>query len=193
MNSAWVTFSRRPRHRGIAAVFCTSLALAVSSVWPSVLLSVDEALGLAFPDCRVERESVFLTEEEMTEASALAGAPRSRALVVRYVAVRDGTRFGTAYFDTHRVRTLDETIMVTVQPDGTIGRIEVVSFDEPPDYLPREGWYRQFDGRTLDDDLQMNRGIRAVTGATLTANVTTAAARRVLAVHRVIEDRGQDQ
>ena len=41
------------------------------------------------------------------------------------------------------------------------------------------------DGRTLDDDLQMNRGLRAVTGATLTATVTTAASRRVLAVEPV--------
>lgn len=171
---------------------CSILALAVAPVVASVLLSVDEALSLAFPDCEVERESVFLTESEMSAASELAGHPRSRALVVRYVALREGARFGTAYFDTHRVRTLDETIMVIVQPDGTIGRIEVISFAEPPDYLPREGWYRQFDGRELDSDLEMDRGIRAVTGATLTANATTEAARRVLAAHQVIESRSDD-
>jgi len=174
-------------------VVCSIVALAVTPVMASVLLSVDEALQMAFPDCEVERESVFLTEAEMSAASELAGHPRSRALVVRYVARRGGERFGTAYFDTHLVRTLDETIMVVVQPNGSIGRIEVISFAEPPDYLPREGWYRQFDGRGLDDDLQMNRGIRAVTGATLTANATTAAARRVLAVHETIESRSDDR
>lgn len=168
------------------------VALAVTPAIASVLLSMDEALRMAFPDCEVERESVFLTEAEVAAASELAGQPRSRALVVRYVARRGGERFGTAYFDTHRVRTLDETIMVVVQPNGSIGRIEVISFAEPPDYLPREGWYRQFDGRGLDDDLEMNRGIRAVTGATLTANATTAAARRVLAVHETIESRSDD-
>jgi hypothetical protein len=173
-------------------VLCSILALAVTPVTASVLLSVDEALGLAFPDCEVERESVFLTEEEVSAASRLAGTPGSRALVVRYVAVRDGERAGTAYFDTHRVRTLDETIMLIVQPDGTIGRIEVISFAEPPDYLPREGWYRQFDGRTLDGELELDRAIRAVTGATLTANATIAAARRVLAVHEVIESRSDE-
>ena len=158
----------------------------------SVLLSVDEALELAFPDCVVARESVFLTEAEMSTASTLAGLPRSSALVVRYVAMRNKQLCGTAYFDTHRVRTLDETIVVVVKSDGTIGRIEVVSFSEPPDYLPRSGWYRQFDGRVLDDELELDRGIRAVTGATLTANATTAAARRVLAVHEVIEARSDE-
>ena len=76
--------------------------------------------------------------------------------------------------------------------DDTIRRIEVISFAEPLDYLPREGWYRQFDGRALDDELRLDRGIRAVTGATLTANATTAAARRVLAVHRIIESRSEN-
>jgi hypothetical protein len=175
----------------LAAV--TFLVLAAGlPVSASVLLTVDEALELAFPNCGLERESVFLTESEMAEASRLAGHPRSRALVVRYVAIRDGERTGTAYFDTHRVRTLDETVLVVVQPDDRIGRIELISFDEPPDYMPREGWYRQFDGRALSDDLDLDRGIRAVTGATLTANATIAAARRVLAVHQVIERRSED-
>lgn len=185
-------FSSGHRRAGIGVVACSILVLLVVPVAASVLLSVDEALELAFPDCDVHRQSVFLTEVEMSSASELAGHPRSRALVVRYVAVRDDERFGTAYFDTHRVRTLDETIMVVVKPDGTIGRIEVVSFSEPPDYLPREGWYKQFDGRVLDNELELDRGIRAVTGATLTAHATTSAARRVLAVHQVIEGRSDE-
>ena len=63
----------------------------------------------------------------------------------------------------------------------------MVSFREPLDYLPREGWYRQFDGEQLDDDLQLKRDIRPVTGATLTARATTEAVRRVLAIHQVAE------
>lgn len=191
-NWGWATFSSGHRWAGLGVVACSILVLLVAPVAASVLLSVDEALKLAFPDCDVHRHSVFLTEAEMSAASELAGHPRSRALVIRYVAVRDDERSGTAYFDTHRVRTLDETIMVVVKPDGTIGRIEVVSFSEPPDYLPREGWYRQFDGRVLDDELELDRGIRAVTGATLTANATTSTARRVLAVHEVIEGRSDE-
>ena len=191
-NWGWATsFSGRKR-TAIAFVACSFLALVVAPVTASVFLSVDEALALAFPDCEIRRESIFLTEAELSAASELAGDPRSRALVVRYVALSDGKRNGTAYFDTHRVRTLDETIMVVVEPDDTIARIEVISFSEPPDYLPREGWYRQFDGRALDRELELDRGIRAVTGATLTANATTSAARRILAVHRIIESRSED-
>jgi hypothetical protein len=76
--------------------------------------------------------------------------------------------------------------MVVVRPDGTVGRVETISFDEPPDYLPRGAWYRQFDGRALDPELELRRAIRPVTGATLTARATTDAVRSVLA-YRVLK------
>ena len=80
--------------------------------------------------------------------------------------------------------------MVVVRPDGSIARIQVISFKEPTDYLPRAGWYRQFEGLLLSHELQLDREIHSVTGATLTATAATAAARRILALHAVIEARG---
>ena len=60
------------------------------------------------------------------------------------------------------------------------------AFREPREYLPRDGWYRQFDGERLTDDLVLKRRIRPITGATLTAGATTAAVRRVLAIHAAV-------
>jgi hypothetical protein len=179
-------FSDRLRRTGLA---CALLLSAVAPAGARVLVTVEEALRLAFPDCRVERETIFLTEAEMAAAGDLSGETVARALAVRYVARREGRLAGTAYFDVHRVRTLEETVLVVVRPDGTVGRVEVVSFDEPMDYLPRDGWYRQFDGKPLDGDLRLDRAIRSVSGATLTAVATTAATRRMLAVHLLIERR----
>jgi hypothetical protein len=82
--------------------------------------------------------------------------------------------------------------MVVVDPGGRVRRIEVLSFREPQDYLPREGWYGQFEGRALDGELNMKKGIRGITGATLTARATTEAARRVLALHRVLRESAPD-
>ena len=76
--------------------------------------------------------------------------------------------------------------MVEVDPEGAIVRIEVLSFSEPEEYLPKAHWYEQFQGKPLDDELSLKRAIRPVTGATLTAHATTDAARRVLALDRVL-------
>jgi hypothetical protein len=113
------------------------------------------------------------------------------ALVNYYAASRGGQPAGTAWFDTHRVRTLPETLMIVVDPQGRVGRIEVLSFREPQDYLPRGAWYEQFRGKALDANLQIKRDIRPVTGATLTARATTDAVRRVLALHQILTGAGR--
>lgn len=151
-----------------------------------VFVTVDEALALAFPGCTIDRRTVFLTAAEVERAQKLAGGEASGALVRPYVAAREGVLVGTAYFDRHRVRTLSETIMIVVDPAGKVARVEVLAFDEPENYLPRGAWYAQFRGRGLDRDLALKHGIRALSGATLSARATTQAVRRVLAVHEVL-------
>lgn len=169
-----------------------ALALALAGALGAearVLLTVSEALELAFPGAEVERGTVFLTAAEAARVAEAAGSPLASAIVHPYVARREGELVGTAYFDNHVVRTLPETVMVVVDAGGAVVRIEVLSFDEPPDYLPREAWYRQFQGRGLDAELELRRAIRPVTGATLTARATTDAARRALALHAVLAER----
>ena len=100
-----------------------------------------------------------------------------------------GEEAAVAYLDSHVVRTLPETLLVLVGPDGHVRRIEVLSFDEPPDYLPRAVWYAQFQGRGLDDELKLKRAIQPVAGATLSARATLEAVRRVLAIDRVLGER----
>lgn len=167
-----------------------ALALVAAPAAAKVFLSVDEALKLAFPGCKVERKTAYLTAAQVRSARELSGVEVPSALVSYYVARRNGQPAGTAYFDTHRVRTLPETLMIVVDPQGRVGRIEVIAFREPEDYLPRGAWYEQFKGRSLDRELRLKQAIRPVTGATLTARATTDAVRRVLALHKLIGSAG---
>jgi hypothetical protein len=79
--------------------------------------------------------------------------------------------------------------MVVVGLDGKLVRVQLCAFGEPLDYVPRDVFYAQFVGRALDEDLRLRRGIDGVTGATLTCRATTDCARRVLAVHALLEAR----
>lgn len=160
---------------------------AAAALDAKVFLTQQEALKLAFPGATIERHTAYLTEAQQKAAKKLSGDEElPSALATYYVATKDGRDVGTAYFDTHTVRTMDETIMVAVDPAGAIARIEVLSFSEPEEYLPKTHWYEQFQGKPLDDELSLKRAIRPVTGATLTAHATTDAARRVLALDRVL-------
>lgn len=158
----------------------------------SAQLTQQEALAAAFPDAEIERRTAFLSEADLDTARGAAGpdAPVDQAVVTYYVGRRDGRPVGVAYFDSHRVRTLNEVLMIVVQPDDRIRAIEVLRFAEPPEYHAREPWLEQFEGQALDADLSLQSGIANMTGATLTSHAITRAARRVLALHERIRPFG---
>ena len=167
------------------------VCLVIGTAGAMVLITVEEALELAFPGATTERQTLFLSDEQRNRAEKESGAEVSSALATRYVAHgEDSSLLGWAYLDTHRVRTLPETLMVVLDADGAVRRVEVVTFREPLEYMPRKGWYGQYEGQQLDDDLALKRDIRPVTGATLTARATTEAVRRVLAIHAVVAEEG---
>jgi hypothetical protein len=105
---------------------------------------------------------------------------------VAYEARRDNRLLGVAFLDTHRVRTLPETTVVAIAPEGRILRVEVVAFHEPQEYLAKDAWRRQFEGKALDPQLTLKGAIRPLSGSTLTANAMTDAARRGLALHQLL-------
>ena len=149
----------------------------------------EEMLARAFPaPAAIERKTFFLTAGQRERASRLAAAKIESSLVVGYVGRRGAEVLGTAYFDTHMVRTQTETLLITVLPDGSAGSVEVVAFHEPEDYLPRGKWLKLFEKRKLDDDLAVGRGLAHVTGATLTTRAIAEAVRRVLAIHAVLAE-----
>jgi Na+-translocating ferredoxin:NAD+ oxidoreductase RnfG subunit len=171
------------RALALAALFAASGGARALPVYSSR----EQALTRAFPPpATIERKTYFLTDVEREKASRLAKAKIDSSLVVAYVSRGPKGLLGTAYFDTHTVRTMPETILVTVQPDGAVGGVEVIAFGEPEDYLPRPRWLGLFGGKRLDANLAVGRGLAHVTGATLTTRAIGDAVRRVLAIHSVV-------
>ena len=177
---------------GLLVAAAMTGAAAAAPVSAQTLMTQEEALALAFPGkASVERRSAYLTESQLARARALAGddVEIDQTIVTFYVG-GDGEPAGAAYFDAHRVRTKNEVVMVVVDPDATIRRVDVLKFTEPPEYRAPDGWIDQLEGRGLDEALSLRGGIRSIAGATLTARAMTEAARRVLALHAVIEPFG---
>ncbi len=151
-------------------------------------MTQQQALAGAFPaGTKVTRQALFLSPEQARAAQKESGIEFSDRMIVRYAGTSAaGAVLGYAYFDTHQVRTLPETVMVVVGADGKVQKIDILSFDEPPDYLPKQRWIDQFRGRRLDDDLSLKRAIRPITGASLTGRAIVNASRKVLALHHVL-------
>ncbi len=149
-------------------------------------LSRDEALALAHPGAEIAGDRLFLTDAQVKAAAARAGAPLPTALVARYVARKDGVVVGRSYVDSHTVRTKKESLLISLDAQGRVRRVEVVAFLEPAEYRAPAPFLDQFTGRRLDEEIRVHRAIRSIAGATLTANAVTEAVRRVLAIDEVI-------
>lgn len=152
----------------------------------SALPTQQEALEMAFPGAAFTRREHYLNAVQAQSARDMSGTELPGLWWIAYEARVNGQLVGVAFFDTHRVRTLNETALIAVSAEGVLRRVEIVAFREPPEYMAKEAWIRQFPGRRLDGDLSLKKGIRPLSGATLTANALTDASRRALALWKIL-------
>jgi len=170
----------------VVAVGAGALLLAAARARAGVILTEKAALERAFPGQQPERRTLYLTADQVTAVQKQARSRVPSPVVTWWEARADGAVTGRAYLDTHLVRTMPETVMTVVEPDGRLRMALVMQFNEPPDYLPRDRWLGTLGGKALDDELWPGRGVRRVTGATLTVQALTEAVRRGLAIDAVV-------
>lgn len=168
-----------------------ALLLACAPAEARVLLSQKQALEVAFPEQKPERRTAYLTDEQVDAAQKQARAKIESKVWSYYVGTSSSGARTYAYFDSHVVRTMKETVMVVVGEEGEVRAVEILSFAEPDDYLPRRRWLDQLLGRKLDEELYVRRAVRNQTGATLTSQALTDGVRRVLAVHGLTREKGR--
>lgn len=176
------------RLRTLIPLALTAVALSFDSAWSRGGSEViDQALERAFPGCAIERVVCRLGDPERAKVNKLADQKKFRKKTTfAYVARRDGAVVGTAFFDSHVVRSKRETLMVAVEPDGELRCVDTVAFAEPPEYLAQDAFYDSLKGRGQGRPLTLGRGLDGTTGATLTCRAVANACRRALALHEVL-------
>lgn len=144
-----------------------------------------QAIAAAFPSLKVERKTLFLTKEQAAAVETLSRAKVASRVISYYVSRSTAGVSGVAFFDRQIVRDMPVTFMVAVKPSGEIDRVEVLSFDEPEDYLPPLRWLQLYRSRRLNDGLLIGRDIPHITGASLTSQAMNDGVRRALATFEV--------
>ncbi|MEC8951700.1 MAG: FMN-binding protein [Acidobacteriota bacterium] len=170
------------------ALSCAFMLLSMGGASADAQLTRSELLADAYPEAEAQLETIFLTFEQVTTIAKLSGNPVPSPVIARYFITRAGRLIGRAYVDTHVIRTKRESLLISLNHLGQVLRIDVTAFLEPREYQASRTWLDQYNQRALSDDLQIQRAIRAVTGATLTARATNQAVRRVLAIDQVLQN-----
>jgi hypothetical protein len=173
------------------ALFLVLAWAAAPPVAAEVFYSREAALRLAFPGAdSLSVQDYTLSADQVRQAEKLGSVRVASRLVSAYRGWSKGELLGTAYFDTHTVRTLPETILLVLDPAGATRAIHLLAFHEPPEYRPSPDFLIRFRGRALAPGLGVGRDVAGIAGSTLTSYAITGAVRRLLAVHQVVHGAG---
>jgi len=152
-------------------------------------MTKDAALALFFPGLAVQRQTLFLDEEQVATIQSRAKAVVESRIITYYVARRQEGIEGYAFLETNTVRTMPETFLVVVRPDSTVAGVELLAFHEPTDYLPSARWLSSFVGQELSDRLWVKRDIPNITGATLSSQAITRGVRKAMALFELVAEK----
>jgi hypothetical protein len=160
------------------------LCLTPFAAFSQVYLTKDEALAQHFPGASsIDRKTVFLTDRLVDSIQARAKSKVESKVVTYYVGRKGKEILGYAFLETSVVKTMPETFIVVIDPGGNLTAVEMLAFYEPEDYLPPKRWLAQFEGKTIQSDLWLKRGIQNIVGATLSAQSITEGVRKILALY----------
>ena len=180
----WALYSRVSLFLGVVLLVSIIFAEVIEA---KVFYAKQEALEIAFPEANeVQTKSFFLTDDQVEQVQTLAQAPLDAKVVAFYIGRKGATVLGYAFIETHIVRTLPETFLIVVSPDGTLQRLLTLAFYEPLEYQPTDRWIAQFDAKPLSPELQLQRDIHGISGSTLTARAVTRGVRKVLALFQIL-------
>lgn len=155
------------------------------SVPATVYYSKDEAFELAFGEgAAVESLPVFLTDEQAAAIEKTAQVKLDSKLFTFHVGKRGDQLLGYAAIESHNVRTQQETVLIVLTPKGELSRVEMLAFHEPPEYQPPAKWFERLYRRPLED-LRLDHGVDAISGATLSSRAAVDGVRKVLTIYRL--------
>lgn len=162
------------------------------SAFSTIFYSKNEAMELAFgKDAQVETLSLFPDKNEIAQIETLAKVKMESGMFSFYVGKKQGKILGYAAIETETVRTKPETLMVLLTSEGAVRSVTLLAFHEPPEYQPSENWFEQLINKPLEE-LNFNKGIQAISGATLSTRSALNSVRKVMAVYQVmIKNKGK--
>ena len=73
------------------------------------------------------------------------------------------------------------TFLVAIAPDDRLKDVDILVYREPRGgEVAYDAWRKQFRGKTAADSVRVGKGIRSISGATISVHAVTAGVRRML-------------
>ncbi|MBN2896792.1 MAG: FMN-binding protein [Campylobacterales bacterium] len=138
-------------------------------------------------DAVITKESAMLTPAQLQAVETRSGMKLESKIVRLFSATRGGKEVAKGVLLSRLMRTKNAVILYLFTPDLTLKAAEAVAFNEPPEYLPSDAWFDQFDDANRSRELRMGKDVTAITGATLSARSISDGARVAREIIRALQ------
>lgn len=175
------------RHNQLAVVVLALLLVVQGASADDVYLTLEEAPRAVFPEAtNFERRDIQVDESFRARQKKLLG--RSKPTIwepfyITFIARRDSEVLGYAVVCEEIGKHRPITFITAVTPDGKVKDVAVMAYREAYGGAVRyKGFTKQFQGKTLKNDLRPYRDIRNISGATLSVSALSRGVRKALTV-----------
>jgi len=161
--------------------------LFLTTLQAKLLISPFDALHAVYgKEVKIEKKNVLLTVDKADKVYKEAKMKKG-GKIFRTFKVKEGDKvIAYAILVSRVVRTKDAAVLYMISPEGVIDYVEVVAFNEPPEFTPSKQYLEQFQGKSSKDTLRVGKDIPTVTGATMGARNVTDGARLALALFEML-------
>ena len=132
--------------------------------------NLDPVLDLDFfkshKNCHTYKNYLYLNKDKKQLFEKKLGKEIDSSIFRRYELTCMKTR-GSVYIVNGLVRSHYMTLLVYAE-QNLINKVNVVSFTEPSEYRPKEGWIKALEGKSLTKSIDVD----GISGATLTTQTT---------------------
>jgi Na+-translocating ferredoxin:NAD+ oxidoreductase RnfG subunit len=147
-------------------------------------LTQEEALRVAIPEAQTIRtEPVQLTPGQQQRVRHKVDHPVDDDTFIFHIGERHNQINGYAYITDKKGRHRPITFVVGLKPDCRVRDVAIMIYREPRGYeVKAKRFLRQYHNKTIDDPIEVNRDIKNISGATISAHSVSAGVREAVAI-----------
>lgn len=170
----------------IFSVLLLGVVLTTSG-YPKSKVSVKEVIESAFKNVKqVNPKSLILSSSEFSNVRKVAKAPLDTKVYRYYDIIGASGKLGKGVLITRKVRSKKATILYAFDSKGTLRFSEIMTFGEPPEYIPSTTWMGQLQNQEPTAKLTVGKDIPTISGSTLSASSITEGARVARALYEIV-------
>lgn len=138
----------------------------------------------------IVKKNVLLSKQQAKVIQQEAKVKLDSKIFRTFKASKDGKTLGYGILINKKVRSKNAAVIYFISTSSKLEGIEIIAFNEPPEYLPSKEWNSQFEDIPTDKMLRVSKEIPTITGATLSARSITDGSRLAFAFYNeVLKDK----